>query len=176
MLILLLVFDWRQRADTPVVFGSGTARRIPDEVDHAAGVERFAETVRGVRDRAAAHGLTVVLEPLNTGETNLIHTIEEAIAFLDDHGIDGVPVVADLFHIMLASEPLSVVRDHIDRIGHVHLADGERRFIGFGGYPWRELLDVLDSAGYTGRMSLECRWGDDHSGEVRTSLDNVRAH
>jgi D-psicose/D-tagatose/L-ribulose 3-epimerase len=159
-----------------IVFGSGTARRIPDDVDAAAGAARFAETLRGVRDRAAAHDLVVMLEPLNTGETNLIHTIVEAIAYLDEHGIDGVPVVADLFHIMAASEPLAVVGEHIDRIGHVHLADGGRRFIGAGGYPWRELLDVLDAAGYARGHTLECNWGDDFTGELRTSLALVREH
>lgn len=158
-----------------IVFGSGTARRIPDDVDPRAGAARFAEAVRVVRDRARSHGLVIVLEPLNAGETNLLSTVAETVAFLDEHGIDGVPVVADLFHIAASGEPLSDVGAHIDRIGHVHLADTDRRWVGSGTAPWRELLAVLDRAGYDGRMSLECRWGDDYESEVRRSLELVRA-
>jgi D-psicose/D-tagatose/L-ribulose 3-epimerase len=159
-----------------IVFGSGTARRIPDDVDPQAGAARFAEALRGVRDRAAAHDLVIALEPLNTGETNLIATVAEAVGFLDRHGIDGVLVVADLFHITASGEPLADVGAHIARIGHVHLADTDRRFIGSGTAAWRELLDVLDAAGYAGRMSLECSWGHDYADEVRRSLELVRAH
>jgi D-psicose/D-tagatose/L-ribulose 3-epimerase len=159
-----------------IVFGSGTARRIPGDVSAGDGATRFAETLRGVRDRAAALDLTIALEPLNPGETNLLATVAEAVAFLDRHDIAGVTVVADLFHITASGEPLSDVGTHIDRIGHVHLADTDRRFLGSGTAAWGELLDVLDDAGYAGRMSLECSWGDDYEAEVRRSLELVRAH
>lgn len=158
-----------------IVFGSGAARTIPDDVDRAAAEERFAQVVRGTRNRAAAHVLTIVLEPLNRGETNLISTIAEAVAFLDRHGIDEVPIVADLFHITVEGEPLASVREHADRIGHVHLSDGDRRHVGAGGQPWRELLELLDAAGYPGNASLECTWGDDPEAEMRTSLGLLRS-
>jgi D-psicose/D-tagatose/L-ribulose 3-epimerase len=153
-----------------IVFGSGTARRVPDGVDRADAIERFAEVVAGTRDRAAALGLRIVLEPLNRGETDLVNSIDEAVGFLDRHGIDGVDVVADLFHVMTEQEPFEHVRRYAGRIGHVHLADGDRRFVGAGGFPWREFLQTLDDAGYTGSVSLECRWGDDFATELATSL------
>lgn len=158
-----------------IVFGSGTARRIPDGVDRAEAEERFADAVRGTRDRAAAHDLVIALEPLSRAETNLLHTVEGAARFLDEHGIDGVRINADLFHMMSADEPVEVVATHADRIGHAHLADGDRRFIGAGGYPWREFLAELTASGYAGNVSLECTWGDDLEAELRTSVENVRS-
>ncbi|PJJ70749.1 xylose isomerase-like TIM barrel protein [Diaminobutyricimonas aerilata] len=156
-----------------IVFGSGAARTIPEGVDRAEAETRFADVVRQARDIAARHDLRIVLEPLHRGETNLINSIAECAAFLDEHGIDGVPIVADLFHIMLEHEPLSVVREQGARIGHVHIADAERRTPGSGDWPLSEFLRALDEGGYTGSVSLECNW-DDFPSEVASGLAHVR--
>ncbi|MCU1527160.1 MAG: hypothetical protein JWP75_923 [Frondihabitans sp.] len=157
-----------------VVFGSGSARTIPATADRAAAEARFAESLRAARDIALAADLRIILEPLHVGETNLIYTIEEAAEFLDAHEIDGVTIVADLFHIQLEHEPLSVAHRLGHRIGHVHIADTARRYIGSGDWPWREFLTTLLDDGYDGSVSLECSWGDDFSGEVAASLRELR--
>ncbi|GAB3601600.1 sugar phosphate isomerase/epimerase family protein [Microbacterium tumbae] len=158
-----------------IVFGSGGARRIPEGVERAAAEARFAESVVAARDAAAAHGLRVILEPLNKGETNLIHTLGEAVAFLDDHGIEGVPVVADLYHIEQEGEPLSSVTEHIDRIGHAHIADAGRLWLGAGGGQWREFVATLRAGGFDGPVSLECNWGEDLETEIAASIAALRA-
>lgn len=156
-----------------IVFGSGAARTIPDGVDRRQAELRFAEIVRETRDLAARHDLRIVLEPLHRGETNLLNSIAECAAFLDEHGIDGVPIVADLFHIMLESEPLTVVRENGARIGHAHIADTGRRTPGSGDWPLEEFLRSLDDGGYTGSVSLECIW-DDFASEAESGLAHVR--
>ncbi|MGW8482081.1 sugar phosphate isomerase/epimerase family protein [Microbacterium sp. NPDC055903] len=158
-----------------IVFGSGGARRIPEGVDRDAAEKRFAASLVAARDAAAAHGLRVMLEPLHQGETNLIHTLGEAVAFLDAHGIEGVPVVADLFHIEREGEPLSTVTEHIDRIGHAHIADAGRLWLGSGDGQWREFVATLRAGGFDGPVSLECNWGDDAETEIAASIAALRA-
>ncbi|MHA7984373.1 sugar phosphate isomerase/epimerase family protein [Rathayibacter sp. CAU 1779] len=158
-----------------VVFGSGRSRTVPDGVSPEDARDQFADIVRIARDTAAASGLRVMLEPLHAGETNLINSIGEAAEFLDAYGIDNVPIVADLFHIMLRGEPLDAILEHAARIGHAHIADSGRRHLGSGDWPWREFLATLQQAGYDGSVSLECNWGEDFEGEVRTSLELLRA-
>ena len=160
--------------DALIVFGSGAARTIPDDVDPAVGARRFAEVLVEARDIAARNGVRIILEPLHRGETNLINTIVEAVAFLDEHGIDGVPVVADLFHIMNEKEPLEVVRAHADRIGHAHIADTDRRPPGQGDWPLREFLTALRDGGYAGNVSIECYWND-VGAELAPALAAVRS-
>ena len=172
--VLPLVASVAERG-AKIVFGSGRARTIPDEIDRAAGEARFAEVLRETRDRATSVGVQIMLEPLHKGETNLVNSIREAVAFLDEHGISDVPVVADLFHIELEHEPFTVLHEHADRIGHAHIADTGRRYLGSGDWPWREFVAELRAAGYNGSISLECVWGDDFGGEVRTSLEALRA-
>ncbi|MHA6626664.1 sugar phosphate isomerase/epimerase family protein [Pseudonocardia sichuanensis] len=158
-----------------IVFGSGRSRTVPDGADRAAAEERFADVLRETRDRAAGLGLQIMLEPLHQGETNLVNSIREAVAFLDGHGVTGVPVVADLFHIELEREPFTVLHDHADRIGHAHIADAGRRYLGSGDWPWREFVRELHTVGYDGSISLECIWGEDFGAEVRASVERLRA-
>ncbi|SDQ32983.1 Sugar phosphate isomerase/epimerase [Curtobacterium sp. UNCCL20] len=160
-----------------IVFGSGTARRVPEGMPTDEGRRRFAEVVRTARDVAAEHDLRVVVEPLSRAETNLLHTVAETVAFLDDAGIDGVGVVADLFHIRNEGEPLEVVGAYGHRIGHVHLSDPDRQPPGTVDDVWRTFLDIVHEGGYGGSVSLECRWSpdvDDAEVQIRSALGRVR--
>ncbi len=158
-----------------VVFGSGAARALPPGIDRAAGEACFARTLVEARDVAARNDLRIMLEPLHRGETDVVNSIAEAIAFLDEHRIDGVPIVADLFHIQTEAESLDFVAQNVGRIGHAHIADTGRRFLGSGDWPWREFLRVLRDGGYDSSVSIECAWGDDFEAELAASLASLRA-
>jgi sugar phosphate isomerase/epimerase len=160
-----------------IVFGSGTARTAPAGMPATEARQRFADAVRTCRDIAAANDLRIVVEPLSRSETNLLNTVAETVAFLDEAEIAGVDVVADLFHIRNEEESLEVVRAHADRIGHVHVSDPDRRPIGTVDDVWRTFLETLHDAGYRGSVSLECVWSpdpDEAEREMRRSLDLAR--
>lgn len=164
----------RARPGATVVLGSGGARRVPEGVDPAAGREQFARSLRAAREIAAEHGLEVILEPLHRGETDLIHTLAEAIGFLNEFGMGEIRVVADLFHIMLEEEPLEVVRAQAGRIAHAHIADSGRIPPGQGDWPLAEFLQALRGGGYRGHVSIECTWAD-VAAEAGPALAAVRA-
>jgi sugar phosphate isomerase/epimerase len=162
-----------------IVFGSGTARTAPDGMPEAEAHRRFAEVLRTARDTAAASDLRIVLEPLSRSETNVLNSFAEAVGFLDDADIDGVDVVADLFHIRNAGESLDVVRENGDRVGHVHVSDRDRLPLGAEGGDdvWRDFLAAVHDGGYRGSVSLECSWSRDAveaEQEIRRSLDLLR--
>lgn len=144
--------------DAKIVLGSGTARTIPDGVDREAAEARFADVLRTARDLGAERRLRILLEPLNRGETNLLHTMADCAAFLDDHGIGGVGLVAGVYHVMLEGESFDTVRDLGPRIGHVHLSDEDRQPPGTADWPLAEFLRAVRDGGYAGSASLECRW------------------
>ncbi|ROS75067.1 sugar phosphate isomerase/epimerase [Curtobacterium sp. PhB130] len=160
-----------------IVFGSGTARTAPDGMPVAVARERFARGVRSARDTAAEHDLRIVLEPLNRSETNLVHTIAEAVAFLDEQDLGDVDVVADLFHVQAESESFDVVRDLAARIGHVHVSDHDREPPGdsASAWPWPAFLAAVHDGGYRGLVSLECRWDEDPEPRMAAALALVRA-
>jgi sugar phosphate isomerase/epimerase len=144
--------------DAKIVLGSGTSRTIPDGVDREAAEARFADVLRTARDLAAVRRLRILLEPLNRGETNLLHTMSDCAAFLDDHRIGGIDIVADVYHLMLEGESFDTVRELGPRIGHVHLSDEDRQPPGTADWPLAEFLRAVRAGGYEGTASLECRW------------------
>lgn len=162
-----------------IVFGSGTARTAPDGMPQADAQRRFGEVLRTARDAAVANDLRIVLEPLSRSETNVLNSFAEAVRFLDDAAIDGVDVVADLFHIRNEGESLDVLREHGPRIGHVHVSDRDRLPLGAEGGDdvWRDFLAAVHDGGYRGSVSLECNWSRETAAaeqEIRRSLDVLR--
>jgi sugar phosphate isomerase/epimerase len=156
-----------------VVFGSGAARTLPPGLDRAAGEAAFAARLRAAQQGAAKHGLRIILEPLNRTETDLLHTIGECAAFLDRFAIE-VPVVADLYHIMLEHEPLQALRDFASLIGHAHIADSGRTPPGQGDWPTAEFIRTLEAIGYDGNVSIECKWRD-FAAELPPALQFMRS-
>jgi len=156
-----------------VVFGSGAARNIADGVDRSAGEARFAEIVGEAVALGRARGLTIVLEPLNKRETNLLNTIEECVAFTAAHDLGDVPIVADFYHMSLEGEPLEVLHRYAGRIGHAHIADSDRLPPGDGTWPVAEFVRTLRDIGYPGSLSMECHWTDVES-DVRRALNLLR--
>jgi len=74
-----------------------------------------------------------IYEPLNRYETNLFNRLPEAARFLDDHGLENVVLLADLFNMNIGKSDIpKAIRDAGNRIGHVHFADSNRHAMGYG--------------------------------------------
>ncbi|WP_307831820.1 hydroxypyruvate isomerase family protein [Prauserella cavernicola] len=125
--------------------------------------EQAAEVAAGVFREAtaavSAFGGTVLLEPLARGLNGdyPITTVAEALAVLDLMDTEGVSLLFDTFHLGHNGEDLvAAATAHVDRIGHVQVADDPGRGEpGSGTLPLDECLDALREAGYSGRVGAE---------------------
>lgn len=141
-----------------VVLGSGKARNVPEGFSHATAIEQFNGFCRELAPLAQRHGVTVVIEPLNTREDNLINTVAQGAAVVDAVGHPNLQLLADFYHIFVDDEPLQNTVDGGARLAHTHLADTgritagtaevEADFIGF--------FQALQAAGYTNRERPRC--------------------
>ena len=143
-----------------VVFGSGASRVVPAGYSRERALKQFEDAVRIVSEQASARGLTLAVEPLHSGETNLLNSVGEAAEFLRHRSLDGVRLVADLWHMECEGEQLDVLDDLGDVIAHAHVAAAERRAPGQAGDRIEEFLIRLRHAGFAGACSIECRWLD----------------
>ncbi|HVW22061.1 MAG TPA: TIM barrel protein, partial [Opitutaceae bacterium] len=57
-----------------VVFGSAGARMVPEGFPKTRAFEQYVEALKRMAPVAQRHGITLVVEPLNRGECNLINT------------------------------------------------------------------------------------------------------
>lgn len=143
-----------------IVFGSGPSRRRPDGYSREAALDQVCEFLHWAADVAEGTGLTIAIEPLNRRQCNLINTIGQAVEVARTVSRPQVRVLADFYHMEEEQEPLSELLVYKDWIAHIHLADTGGMAPGTGNYPYAEFAAVLQQAGYTGMLSLECSWND----------------
>lgn len=160
--------------DGIVVFGSGTARSIPDGYDRDRALDQLEQFMSRAALLANDEGITFTLEPLNRRESNVFNSIMEAGAFIRDRELNNVFLIADLFHMMEENEPLSSIAQYGDLIVHTHIADTNRAAPGTGLYPLVEFFRALQLVGYLGRSSIECVW-EDFDEQIDSSMTYCRA-
>jgi len=143
-----------------LVFGSGASRAVPGGFPREVALDQFERAVRLVDDQATSRGVTLALEPLHSEETNLLTSLAEAAEFIRQRRLDGVRLVADLWHMECEGEAVEVADQVAELVVHAHVAAAERRPPGQAGDRIEEFLRRLRQAGYAGACSIECRWSD----------------
>ncbi len=142
-----------------IVFGSGGARKLPDGFDAAKGKEQFIDFCRKLGDRIRDLKVTIVLEPLNKGETNLLNSVTEGIAYVDAIDRPRIQLLADFYHMMKEDEGPDAIRKAGARIRHCHIAELEgRKAPGTKGEDLSGYFKALYDIGYAGGVSCECGW------------------
>jgi sugar phosphate isomerase/epimerase len=159
--------------DAVVVFGSGGARSIPEAFIRERALDQLEHFLRRAANLARQRGITLALEPLNRRESNVFNSLAESGHFIRQRGLDDVVLLADLYHIMEANEPMSVIDEFGDLIRHVHIADSDRGAPGTGHYPLNEFFSHLHQIEYQGKCSIECNWID-FDREIGPTLEYCR--
>ncbi|WP_077623004.1 sugar phosphate isomerase/epimerase family protein [Sediminibacillus massiliensis] len=143
-----------------IVFGSGGARSLPEGFSRHKGEPQIIEFLHLAADYAEPLGLTIVIEPLNREESNIINSIPEAVQFAKKVNRKSIQVLADFYHMEEEKEQLDHLVTYKDYIRHVHVADTDRQAPGKGSYPYPEFNRSLNLAQYNGRISIESKWND----------------
>lgn len=143
-----------------VVFGSGKARWVPDDFARSTAETQLVHFLQFVADVATTHAITVVIEPLNRQESNILNSVVEGVALAQQVKRPSIRVLADFYHMDEEKEPLRHLLDCKDWLSHIHVADTGRGAPGSGVYPYPEFVDLLRQAHYDGMVSIECRWQD----------------
>jgi D-psicose/D-tagatose/L-ribulose 3-epimerase len=143
-----------------LVFGSGASRTVPVGFPRQRALDQFEDAVRVVNEHASSRGVTLAVEPLHSEETNLLNSVGEAAGFLRDRRLEGVRLVADLWHMECEGEDLGVLDGLGDVIAHAHVAAAKRLAPGQAADRIEEFLCHLRQSGYGGACSIECKWSD----------------
>ncbi len=97
------------------------------------------------------------VEPVYGEETHLLNRLDQASSLIEPLGHDRLKIVADLFHMSHEEQDSSTaILENRDHIGHVHLADSNRKLPGQGETEFKPLLIALREIRYGGWLALEC--------------------
>ncbi len=142
-----------------IVFGSGASRSVPEGFSRDAALRQFIALCKKMAPIAEKYDVTVVLEPLNSKECNFINSVSEGGQIVEEVDHPHFRLLADIFHMRVDNEGPESLEKYGHLIYHTHIAEKEGRAApGTHGEDFSPYFRALKNAGYTGRMSIECRW------------------
>lgn len=133
-----------------------------DDESYEMGRRRVVRHLAALGGVAEDHGLTIVIEPLNTLVDHHGHwltTMAQAADIVQEVGSPAVKILMDLYHQQITEGNLiSNLTTYIDLIGHIHTAGvpGRHELVG-GEQDYRALFRAIDALGYGGYVGLEYR-------------------
>ena len=155
------------------VFGSGKSRFVPAGWKWTEAFDALVKKTRIIGEEAVRCGISIAIEPLNRGETNLINSLTEGALLAHSAAMENVGLLADLYHIAKEGEDMARI-PLVSPLLHTHIALLEGRK-----YPVRKseeavsFFSALREAGYDGRMSIEGS-SDDWTADSAAALEVLR--
>lgn len=152
---------------------------IPPGVTPAQAMDWLRQALQECAETAARFGVRLAIEPICRRETNLINTIDEAIALLSE--LNASPTVVgllpDTYHMNLEEASISEsLRQAAPHIFHFHVADSNRHYPGAGDLDFREILIHLKNGlGYRGWVSAETLPYPDATTAAERALAHLQA-
>lgn len=167
-----VAFARAERAGVRIItVGAGKPRKVPAGFEPDRARAQFSEFLGRILPMATDHGVTLTIENLNSGETNLGNSIAECLGIIEAAG-PAMRLTADLYHMLRDGDQPEALRAALPRLAHCHVAERERRTPpGTVGDDFRPFLKVLREGGYRGSFSFECAWGEDRA----TPAASIRA-
>jgi hydroxypyruvate isomerase len=131
---------------------------LPNE-DRASQLERARTNLRWAAEQAAAAGVTIVVESLNTWENQgyMLTNTADTLAFLQSIEMPNVAYQYDVYHMQRMEGNVSAtIRNQIAQIGHIQIADSPgRNQPGTGELAFPFIFKTIVESGYTGYIGLE---------------------
>lgn len=140
-----------------VVFGSAGARNVPEGFSMGQAWRQISNFLRLAQPHAQEHGITIAIEPLRRGESNIINLVSEGTALAALLQLPNVKTLGDTYHMALCSEPLSALTNAGDLLAHVHTANALGRILPRegDGENYLGIFKALRAGNYEGRISCE---------------------
>jgi 2-dehydrotetronate isomerase len=158
------------RRDFDQALGYATALGVPmihvmaavvPAAGRAAALRTYVANLRAVAPIAAAAGVTLLLEPLNTRDKPdyLVSRSDEIALLIAEIGQPNVKLLFDVYHVqIMEGDLIARLRRHAAVIGHVQIAAvPSRAEPDEGEVDYRAIFKTLAEIGYTAPIGLEYR-------------------
>jgi sugar phosphate isomerase/epimerase len=154
----------KQLGLTMVVHGNliSGARSAPAGFPAAEARKQFVDFCRRAAHEGAARGITVLIQPMGPSSTNLINTVAEGLALVDEVKSPNLQLLVDFTTMVEAKEDFAILRraaPHIRQIeiqnpkGRIYpVSRDEADYVGF--------FRALKAGGYRGGFSIHGKPGD----------------
>jgi fructoselysine 3-epimerase len=159
-----------------------TAGTGPFDEETAPYWEIARESLTRLSSKANQAGVTLLLEPLQAFESNIINHSDQLKTMLQEVNSPSLKGMLDLVGMHASGEGIHDYLTNIGEICHVHLIDGTPSghiIPGEGQLPLKEYIRQISEHGYKGYYSLELcssKYFPDPHQAVAASLEYVKKH
>jgi sugar phosphate isomerase/epimerase len=144
-----------------IVFGSGGARHIPDTFSRRTAWGQIVEFGKMVGPIAQQKNITIVVEPLNRHECNVLNSVGESGRYVMEVNHPSVRLLVDAYHWGVDNDSSDDIVTYGHQLHHVHIATVNSRLPpGLEPCDFTSFFKALKTAHYEGRISVEARWDD----------------
>lgn len=139
-----------------LILGSGGARRLPEGYDAGKAKAGFVLLARKMAVATQKHNVTIILENLNSTETNFITTLRDAADIVRKVDHPSFRLNADIYHMLKEGESPEEIRKAGDLIIYSEIAEKEDRTLpGVAGDDFRPYLQALKDIRFKGPIIIE---------------------
>ena len=109
--------------------------------------QRSGETLKLVADLFVEYGVKGAVEPIRSAETSIVHTVGEAVSYLESLGHPGISWInGDVYHMQSEESHIgNAILEAGERLVNLHLADSNRCALGDGSMD----IDGIITVSYT---------------------------
>lgn len=140
-----------------LIFGSPKQRNAVG-IPVSEAKKYFAEGLARVADHAGERGVKILVETLDSSQTDVVNTMVEAIEIVEAVGHPAVGTMFDYHNTLDETESLeALIRKHFARIEHIQIQEMDGRHLGTGTArtAYVDSFRALRELGYSGWISLE---------------------
>lgn len=112
--------------------------------------DRSVETLSTQADLFTASGVKAAIEPIRSAETSLVHTVADAMHYIDAIGHPGVQHInGDVYHMQSEERHIGMaILEAGDSLTNLHFADSHRGALGEGSLDVKTVIRALYAIGY----------------------------
>lgn len=139
--------------------------------------EMMADILSGLESKLAEYDVSVALEPVNRGQTDIFNTCAQTLSFIERAGLKKVGVLYDTYNAdATEDDPIDALEKVLDakKLLHFHIADTDRMIPGMGMIDFPAYLKVLKEGTYDGYLSGELKSGSDPVYTGRMIITNMK--
>ena len=139
-----------------MVFGSPQQRSTTGGLTRQEATRNYVEGLAAVAPQAESRGVTVLVEALPVGQSDVVQSLAEAVSIVQEVNSPAIRTMFDTHNAVNEIEPHPVlVERYFEFVRHVHVNEMDGRYPGTGDYDFGALLGTLIRLDYRHWVSLE---------------------
>jgi sugar phosphate isomerase/epimerase len=130
---------------------------VPDGFPKEEAFKQLVAFGKRIVPEARAQGITVVIEPLRSQESNIINTAREGFELVKAVGDPNFELLIDFYHLASEKEDPAIILEAREHLRHLHVANPQGRVfpLTWDEFDYAPFFANLRRIGYVGRISIE---------------------